>query len=202
MSFEQNVIFEHYKTRRQNTSRGWREDPSVWPLSGLSLADRIQPGERVLDVGCANNVFKQLLPNVVGIDPAFAAADHQSRIEDYAPEDLFDVAFCLSVFNWGTHNDIQRQIAATVRCLKPRSRIYLRLAQNAQGAGSRQGLVTLKQRQQSGLFMDPDQCVPYCWTEHRVRWWADHFAFRVTELCWDYHRRADRYRLFSVWERG
>ena len=201
MPFNQTVIFEHYRQHHPTQARGWSKDPEQWPISGIRLAERILPGERVLDIGCATNVFKGLIPGVVGIDPAYEAADYQCRIEDFYPEQPFDVAFALSVLHWGTHADIEQQMTAMVRCLRPKSRIYLRLNQEARGGGNWGTEIHPRQHDQYPV-MKTEDCRPYYWTEHRVRWWADHMGYAVTELCWDYNAPADRRQIFTEWRRG
>lgn len=91
------------------------------------IAANIDPGEWVLDVGCGSNRFKSLLPNVVGIDPAFDEADHKCTIEQYQPDRLFDVAIILGSINFGIEETIAKQIDKVISCLKPQSRIYWRL---------------------------------------------------------------------------
>lgn len=107
-------------------SRFWNSRLETYKYSGLSLVDRIAPEEHVLDVGCGRNPFKTLIPNLVGIDPAFSEADVQTTIEEYKTDQLFDVAFCLGSINFGTEDQIIRQIEAVIALLKPQARIYWR----------------------------------------------------------------------------
>ena len=94
--------------------------------TGLSLADKIKPGERVIDVGCGTNPFKNLIPHILGVDPAFDQADFKCTIDEFQTDDRFDVAFCLGSINFGTVDDIERQIAKVISLLKPNARIYWR----------------------------------------------------------------------------
>jgi hypothetical protein len=99
-------------------------------LAGYTLADKIQEGESVIDVGCGINPFRGRIPNLVGIDPAFPEADFQLSLEDFLKRGIvqrFNVAFCLGSINFGTQEDIEHQISLLVRILKTRdTRIYWR----------------------------------------------------------------------------
>jgi SAM-dependent methyltransferase len=93
----------------------------------LRVAQQIKDTEWLLDVGCGYNPFKQMVKNVVGIDPAFDTADIKTTIEEYKPDRLFDAAACFGSINFGNKEDIKRQIAAVVACLTPTGRIFWRV---------------------------------------------------------------------------
>jgi hypothetical protein len=97
-----------------------------YQYSGPSLADKIQPNESVLDVGCGHNLFKGKIEKLIGIDPAFDQADKKCTIEEYQSEVKFDVAFCLGSINFGNEDHIINQISCVVQLLQPKSRIYWR----------------------------------------------------------------------------
>ena len=106
----------------------WKPNSNVHTYSGpVAIAQKISAGEAVLDVGCGQNPFKTLLPNVVGIDPAFTEADVQCTIEEFETDQRFDVATCLGSINFGTEETIRSQVAKVVALLKPQARIYWRL---------------------------------------------------------------------------
>jgi hypothetical protein len=109
---------------------------SQYKYSGLSLAQKIDPNEWVLDVGCGANPFKGLIPNLVGIDPANTAADIQVSLEDYETDQKFDVAFCLGSLNFGDVNDIAAQLTKLNTLLKPHARIYWRCNPGLQDHGT------------------------------------------------------------------
>jgi hypothetical protein len=95
--------------------------------SGTALAKKISLDEYVLDVGCGANLFKPLIPNLTGIDPTNMGADIVTTIEDFIPDRLYDVAFCLGSINFGTDDIIAKQIDKVVSCLAESSRVYWRL---------------------------------------------------------------------------
>jgi len=117
----QNLLNEYFSTK-------WKPNSNIHTYSGPAvIAQKISAHEQVLDVGCGQNPFKTLLPNVVGIDPAFAEADVHCTIEQFETDQRFDVATCLGSINFGTEQTIRTQIAKVVSLLKPQARIYWRL---------------------------------------------------------------------------
>lgn len=104
----------------------WTGSAVKFNESGLALADQVNANEWVLDVGCGRNPFKGIIPNLVGVDPAFDEADVKCTITDYKPDRKFDVAFCLGSINFGTLADIAQQIEKVIDCLQPSARIYWR----------------------------------------------------------------------------
>jgi hypothetical protein len=119
-------------------STHWRGHLNIYNYSGLSLAKKINPDEWVLDVGCGINAFKPLIANLIGIDPAFGQADYQTAIEDFMTEQLFDVAFCLGSINFGSADNIQKQIQCVVNLLKPTARIYWRVNPGLRDHGNKE----------------------------------------------------------------
>lgn len=152
-------------------------------LSGAKLVDRILPGESVIDVGCGKNHFKNLIPNLLGIDPAFPEADVHMSIEEYAPvaDRKFDVAFCLGSINFGSKENIENQIKLVVGLLKPTSRIYWRTNPGRKDHG-------VKECEDIDFY-------PWSVEEH-IRL-SNMFGFELKEL--SVERSTNR--LFSVWVR-
>jgi hypothetical protein len=106
----------------------WKPSLDAYTYSGYEhIAAKIYPHEWVLDVGCGHNPFKQLLPHVIGVDPAMDEADVRVTIEDFYATRKFDVAVCLGSINFGDDAVVGRQINKVVSCLKDKSRIYWRL---------------------------------------------------------------------------
>jgi len=105
----------------------WEPTPiEEWKYSGLEIINKIEPHEYVIDVGCGFNMFKNKIPNLLGIDPQNDEADIKISIEDFEPDDKFDVALCLGSINFGDEEVITQQISKIVSILKDTSRIYWR----------------------------------------------------------------------------
>jgi cyclopropane fatty-acyl-phospholipid synthase-like methyltransferase len=161
------------KTRR-NTSL------ISFELTGASLIDKIKPGESVIDVGCGNNPFKGKIPNLIGVDPAFDEADFKCTIDEFETDQKFDVAFCLGSINFGSTEDIMRQIKKVISLLKPNGRIYWRCNPGAADHNN-------------------EECkdIPfYNWSlEKHVRF-SEIFNCRLEECRWDTNNR-----LYAEWIR-
>lgn len=148
--------------------------------SGRSLINKILPEESVIDVGCGVNPFKNLIPNLIGIDPAFDQADCKCSIEDFQTQQKFDVAFCLGSINFGDADHIERQIEKVISLLKPEARIYWRCNPGQQDHPS-------------------EECkninfYPWSLQEH-VRL-SEKFGFTLVECMWENDRR-----LYAEWKR-
>jgi hypothetical protein len=179
MTINQDELNNYFAGPWRNRMRGLEE----FRYTGYSLIDKIQDGERVLDVGCGMNLFKNRIPNLIGIDPAFPEADVQVSLEEYAKEPpviRFNVAFCLGSINFGTRADIEHQIDLLVNQLlrTKESRIYWRTNPQQYDHGN--------QEQHSLPF--------YNWSfdeHHRL---AEQFGFRVNDIQWD-----TRNRIYAEW---
>jgi len=121
MFHDQQYLNDYFRTQ-------WKPSLDAYKYSKYeTIAEKIKPHEWLLDVGCGHNPFKELVKNVIGLDPARSEADVVCTIEDFRPTKLFDVATCLGSINFGSEEIISRQIDKTVSCLKPHSRVYWRL---------------------------------------------------------------------------
>jgi len=164
----------------------WRErDRSIaqYQYTGFELVKQIASGESVIDVGCGTNPFVDLIPNIIGIDPAFPEATHQVSLEDYVsnyPNAGYDVAFCLGSINFGTVDDIEHQIRLLTQILKANSRIYWRCNPGRRDHGN-------------------EECnsVPfYAWSFDEHYRLAEKFGYSVAELAWDTNNR-----IYSQWRK-
>ncbi len=164
-----------------------------WELSGEKLSEKVEDHELVLDVGCGPNRYKEIINNVVGIDPANEHADVHCTIEDFDPPHLFDVAFCLSSINFGTEEIINNQIKKVVECLKPKARIYWRLAPEFRQWRTDDGEIYLS-------F--------YQWTFEKLQKFADLYGFeqraeaKETNTLWHPIQQKTKKRLYAEWHRG
>lgn len=149
--------------------------------TGLALIDKIKQGETVLDVGCGANPFKGLIPELLGIDPAFDQADVRIGIDEFETDERFDVAFCLGSINFGSVTDVERQITKVVSLLKRNARIYWR---------SNPGSQDHKNEECANIDFYP-------WTiEEHIRL-ATKFGFKLMECSWDNNNR-----IYAEWLRN
>jgi hypothetical protein len=150
--------------------------------TGWALADKIQPGESVVDVGCGDNPFREIIPNLIGFDPAFVEADAQLTLEQFtlSNHQIFDVALCLGSINFGDRENIERQIGLVVGMLSAQGRIYWRCNPGSQDHGN----------------VECESIIFYPWSipEH-VRL-ADKFGFDLVDCCWDTGNR-----IYAHWQR-
>jgi len=157
----------------------WQSKLNQYKYSGLALIDKVRPGETVIDVGCGRNEFRERIPNLIGIDPAFNQADYQTTIEDFQTEQRFDVAFCLGSINFGDKLTIMNQIACVVNCLKPTARIYWRCNPGHADHGN-------------------EECKNidfYPWSVDEHIKLSELFGFKLLTCCWDNNR------IYAEWSR-
>jgi len=168
---------------QQELTHYFREVWSTLPISnidrviysGLQLASRINANEQVIDIGCGRNHFKKLIPNLIGIDPAFDEADHRLTLEEFARvnREQFNVAFCLGSINFGSRETIENQIGLVKNLLLPKGRIYWRCNPGVQDHGA--------------VETELIDFYPWSFEEH-IRL-ADVFGFKIVELRWDQTNR-------------
>jgi 2-polyprenyl-3-methyl-5-hydroxy-6-metoxy-1,4-benzoquinol methylase len=162
-------------------STHWRGQFNQYLHSGLNLTKKIRPEEWVLDVGCGANIFKSLIANLVGIDPAFDQADVITTIEDFKTDRQFDVAFCLGSINFGTEETIKNQIKCVVNLLKPQSRIYWRCNPGLKDHGN-------KECYEINFFP---------WSPLLLKQYAQEFGFDVVDIKEDFNNR-----IYCEWVRS
>lgn len=152
--------------------RGRNRSLDQYKQTGWALIDKVQPGERVIDVGCGANPFKGHITNLVGIDPAFDEADVKCTLEEYHKQGHrgFNVAFCLGSINFGNRANIKHQIRL-VDCMLSGSgsRIYWRCNPGQADHGNAEC-----------------ESIPfYAWSFDDHVAFTDQFGYRLAELCWD-----------------
>jgi len=162
----------------------WKPSLDVYTYSGYDvIARKILPNEWLLDVGCGHNPFKQLLPNVIGVDPAMDEADVQVTIEDFHATRRFHVATCLGSINFGDDAVISRQIMKVVSCLHDHSRVFWRLNPGRRDHAS--------ERCQGIPF--------YAWTHRKLQTFAELHNFRQINEQEETNGRV--VRLYAEWHR-
>ena len=176
MTVDQNLLNQYFGTIWHQHSNPCKKDTK----SGKQLIDKIMPGESVLDVGCGTNPFKGVIPNLIGIDPAFEQADFKVGIDEFETTKLFDVALCLGSINFGDREDIERQISKVISLVKPGGRVYWRCNPGRKDHPS-------------------EECnnIPfYSWSISEHVRLADLFKATLVECCWE----EDGRRLYAEWQ--
>ena len=168
-------------TVKEYFGKHWTSRTSTYKYSNHSIAEKIKPHERVIDIGCGFNEFKPIIENLVGIDIVNPKADVVVDLEHYETDELFDVAFCLGSIQYGDDDDMTRQIGKVANILKPSSRIYWR---------SNTGVRDHKN--------EMVKIVPYYpWTKQKHEQYAEKFGFTLDFIADDSHGR-----IYAEWSRG
>ena len=110
-------------------SEVWQSRTKKYKYSGLTLIDEINNlnPNAVLDVGCGFNEFKGKIHNLIGIDPYNNKADIKVKIEDYTPNQLFDVIICLGSVNFGSTDKIFTELERIVSIASSNCKMYFRV---------------------------------------------------------------------------
>lgn len=152
------------------------------PKSGLALVDKILPTESVIDVGCGRNLFKNFIPNLIGIDPVFDEADFKIDLQNFTTDAKFNVALCLGSIQYGNITDIENQIQHVVNLLTPVARIYWRFnIDPLPGGVTRIG--------------------KYTWTIDNVYTFAEKFGFTVVACEYETLDKPTVTKLYAEWAR-
>lgn len=121
---------------RNHWGRHDASDPTIF--SGENVGTAVNPlkPNKVLDVGCGYNEYKDIIDaDVIGIDPYNANADEMVTLEDYSMigdryyniEHNFDVILCLGSINFGSIDKISRELSQVVSMLSPNGTIFFRV---------------------------------------------------------------------------
>lgn len=165
---------------------------SEWDLTGYQLADKVDPNEWVLDVGCGSNPFKGRLKNLVGIDPSSKEADVSSTIEDFVSNQKFDVAFVLGSINFGSEDYIRSQIGSIVSHLQESSRIYWR----CNPGNAREHMILRMSVPRDFASDDEIQNFYFPWSRDYHYMFAKEFGYTVSEICWEANNR-----IYACWSK-
>lgn len=153
--------------------RYWNENTWSYERSGANLALEVNQlrGESVLDVGCGDNLFKDRIYDLYGIDVFNSNADKQiSHVQYQAenPDKQFDVVLALDSINSGRKQDIIHQFEALDKLTKSGGHQFWRVNQN---------------RPNSGGFPLLDLIEFFEWDEKFIRELAECYGYQVKELC-------------------
>ena len=160
----------------------WQPDYSKFNHSGWKLLSQFRKNDKILDIGCGYNLFKQRLGNkVYGIDPYNNEADELVSWEAYEPKEKFNVYLCLGSLNFGTEEVVEKQVAKLAEVTNKGDRIYWR--QNP-GTGDHpwKGVEAIK-------F--------YPWTIDKNYEWAKKYGFYVKTCHMDTGNR-----IYAEWFKG
>jgi hypothetical protein len=175
MTVDQQYLNNYFANVWGSKQRGRTLDQ--YEFSGWELIGKVRAGERVIDVGCGDNPFRDRIANLVGVDPAFDQADYKMTIEQFAAQHYaqkFNVAFCLGSINFGDVYDIERQISMVISLLRERdSRIYWRCNPGQKDHGNAE--------------CEAINFYPWSFEEH-IRL-AEKFNYQIVELEWDTNNR-------------
>ena len=168
-------------TVKEYFGKHWTSRTSTYKYSNHSIAEKIKPHERVIDIGCGFNEFKPIIENLVGIDIVNPKADVVVDLEHYETDELFDVALCLGSIQYGNDDDMIRQVGKVASVLKTSGRIYWR---------SNTGVRDHKN--------EMVKIVPYYpWTKQKHEQYAEKFGFKLDFIADDSHGR-----IYAEWSRG
>lgn len=178
---EQEKINNIYKNILSNETDKFKSLMTL-KYSGLSLADKVNDGEAVLDVGCGINPFKPLIKNLTGIDPVTDEADYKVSLQDFNTTETFDVIFCLGSIMYGTLEDIKQQISRLCLLLNSNGRIYWRCAIG---------------------YADRRPGIGFNWTEELHYTLAEEFGFEVADIQTEYSSKIEPQfkKLYAEWRR-
>jgi hypothetical protein len=107
----------------------WRPSIDRFPLSGLSLVERVNAmrPRLVIDVGCGFNPFKGKIANLIGFDLINRHADIVCSIGE-APFSAAcaDVVLALGSINFGPRTQVAAQLRRVAGWMRPGSCLFMR----------------------------------------------------------------------------
>ena len=168
------AIMQHYFSEGGE----WKPNYSKFTHTGWALADRVNRmnPERVLDVGCGYNLFKDKIANLWGIDPHNTRADEMVGILDFQSDVQWDVVLCLGSINFGSAQKVMKELEKVVGLTKPGGSLFFRV---------NPGLQHDRAEAQWIDFFD--------WTPDWIHDTADFLGCRVTEI------EPDQKRYYFRW---
>jgi hypothetical protein len=181
---KQVVINNHFQHDNITVSDRQRFTQSL-KYSNFNIISKFDVTSSVLDVGCGENLFKQYLPNLTGIDPVFDAADIKTTLQEYQPEHMFDVAICFGSMHFGTRQDVEQSIDKLCSLLKPNAKIFWRCWCDT----------TARAKGEVPFF--------YKWTIDDHKEFSKQFGFNLDFVDYDYNdpRNFSSYRIYAEWSR-
>lgn len=125
-------IVDELDTKYSNRFFGeiWKPQTDIYNYTGWKLVDEVNKlkPNKVLDVGCGYNQFKERIHNLIGIDPYNNCADYQVDILEFsAVAESFDVIIALGSINFNSKEDIELRLANCVKLIAPKGKMFFRV---------------------------------------------------------------------------
>lgn len=159
----------------------WKPDYSKFQYSGWALLDKIKDTDSVLDIGCGYHLFKEKLGDRVwGIDPSNEKADEQVTWEMFVAHRDFNVYLILGSLNFGTEQEVEKQVAKLNLMTKAGDRLFW--------------------RQNPGTGDHPWKGVEdvrfYPWSFEKNREWCEKYSFDLKDI-----KQDTGNRIYAEWIR-
>ena len=136
---------------------------------GVAFKINITKPERVIDIGCGENLLKDKIKNLVGVDPFNSKADLEIDILDLdEPENSFDHAIVFGSINFGNEEDIEPRLEKAIGLVKPGGTLFFRV---------NPGIQHENQNSKWIQFFD--------WSEDRIASYAQKYNCKVENLNWE-----------------
>jgi hypothetical protein len=136
---------------------------------GISFKINITNPERVIDIGCGNNLLKGKVNNLVGVDPFNSNADLEIDILELdEPENSFDHAIVFGSINFGDEADIEPRLEKSIGLVKSGGTLFFRVNPGIQHENPNSKWIQ---------FFD--------WSEDRIASYAQKYNCKVENLHWE-----------------
>lgn len=166
-------------------SNEWSND-TTYKYSGDYLIDKINDlnPNRVLDVGCGFNHYKDKINNLFGIDPYNDEACSKIGIEDIGSNIMYDVILALGSINFGTENNINKQMRKIDEILKDKGHLFMRLNPG------------LNHHWSNGKS---DDIIFFPWTKQKIKNFALSYGYSIEDWQEEYNMHGDlRYYVHMI----
>ena len=136
---------------------------------GVAFKINVTKPERVIDIGCGDNILKGKIKNLIGVDPFNSNSDLEIDILDLdEPENSFDHAIVFGSINFGDEEDIEPRLEKSIGLVKPGGTLFFRV---------NPGIQHTNQHSKWIQFFD--------WSEERIISYAKKYNCRVENLQWE-----------------
>ena len=143
----------------------WKPNWSNYKYSneGIAFKINITNPDRVIDIGCGENLLKGVVKNLIGVDPFNSKADLEIDILDLdEPENSFDH------INFGNEADVEPRLEKAIGLVKPGGTLFFRVNPGIQHENLYSKWIQ---------FFD--------WSEERIASYAEKYNCKVENLQWE-----------------